>query len=308
MKQPRHDMQTPTQSKAMPRTAPEKECLKREQLYLISLKNPGSFPAFKWHQEEPGTSLHPRQSREELADQREAGIWNTLPTSVMEVRSFEEFRRKLDTFPNKGRLKNGVSDNARQGGKGRGLAQSPLCLGSRKAWSREFGSCLKLVKDVRWRAGRWNFNALMKKVFRKKRKTNHNTKRSQIHDYSPWVPRPGSTHHWYCRAALPALAQPTLDLPVRRELARKGLLFKSNRGQEWLKFGKAACAAQTTVGSRGPLWLPMPAHVVRSMSRPHPHTNQNPLWSYPAAVPVSRPWPGGSEVLWELGADHQVHP
>lgn len=106
MKQPRHDMQTPTQSKAMPRTAPEKECLKWEELYLISLKNPGSFPAFKWHQEEPGTSLHPRQSREELADQREAGIWNTLPTSVMEVRSFEEFRRKLDTFPNKGRLKN----------------------------------------------------------------------------------------------------------------------------------------------------------------------------------------------------------
>lgn len=51
-------------------------------------------------------SLHPRQSWEELADQREASIWNTLPTSVMEVRSFEELRRKLDTFPNKGRLKN----------------------------------------------------------------------------------------------------------------------------------------------------------------------------------------------------------
>lgn len=47
-------------------------------------------------------ALDQRQRWEELADQRETSIWNTLPTSVIEVRSFKEFRRKLDTIPNKG--------------------------------------------------------------------------------------------------------------------------------------------------------------------------------------------------------------
>lgn len=50
-------------------------------------------------------------------DQREESIWNVLRMSVIEVRSFKVFRRKLDTFPNKKKAeKYRVSDNTQWGG------------------------------------------------------------------------------------------------------------------------------------------------------------------------------------------------